>query len=128
MTNARQLAARFDASHSPLWCGTAEGRGFDAWLAAFWRGDCPPEPDTCPDAVSYLGGAVRWYEADDAVLGYVPGCGPRCFRVPRFAVEPALDEAVGADGPPCDGDEHDLTGRAPFSWLTGGEAEIVAGR
>ena len=112
MTSASRLADRFDVSHSPLIGTRTERQDFDAWLAGYWVGECPPEPDTCPDAVSFLAGAVggeaiRWYDADDAVLGYVPGLPRRCWRVPRTTTEPALDLTSDDDDPPCAGDEHD---------------------
>ena len=119
MTSAQHLALRFDASHSPLRAGTSERHDFDAWLARFWRQDCPPEPDTCPDAVSVLGGAggsdaVRWYDADDVVFGYLPGSPRRCFQIPFSVAEPSFADVLDEDGPDCDGDDHDLGGGAAF--------------
>jgi hypothetical protein len=124
MSTARRLARRFDAGRSSLRDATdlhdAPDRapGFDAWLSAFWRSDCPPEPDTCPDAVSFLGGAngggaIRWYEADGAVAGYLPGIPRRCFWVPSLGVEPAFDDVLADDGSPCHGDDHLFQGVLP---------------
>ena len=118
MITARRLARHCEAHHS-----TQQDRDrppdFDAWLTGYWRSDCPPEPDTCPDAVGFVGGAngkvVRWYETDAAVLGFVPGVSRQCFWVPGSAVEPTSDDVLDDDGPPCAGDEHDL--RPPAGWI-----------
>src|SRR5262245_49099676 len=95
MTTAARLARRFDAGHSCLRPVHDRATDFDSWLGAFWTIACPPEPDTCPDAVSLLDGfgtrAIRWYDQDDEVLGYLPGLASRCYRVPADAVEPPLD-------------------------------------
>jgi hypothetical protein len=126
MTTATRLARRFDASHSCLRPVHDRSTDFDAWLAAFWATGCPPEPDTCPDAVSLLDDhgrrAVRWYELDGNVLGYLPGLRSRCYRVPAGATEPSLDGILDDEGPVCGGDDHRpvdrpdlLIGLVPFA-------------
>jgi hypothetical protein len=116
MTTAARLAHRFDASQSPLRTTRDGSTGFDRWLAAFWTPFCPREPDTCPDAVSRLDDrgarAIRWYDVDGEVLGYLAGASARCYRVPASSIEPALDDVLDEDGPVCDGDDHDLRERA----------------
>lgn len=121
MISARRIARHYE-SHRSTFQDPAQQPEFDAWLAGFWRSDCPPEPDTCPDAVSFVGGAggggaVRWYETDGAVLGFVPGVPRRCFWVPGSAVEPTSDDVLDDGGPPCAGDEHDLRPQPYWSQL-----------
>jgi hypothetical protein len=116
MTTADRLARRFDVSQSPLRPTIGGSTGFDRWLAAFWTPFCPPEPDTCPDAVSRLDDfgarAIRWYDLDGEVLGYLAGLPARCYRVPAGTIEPSPDEVLDEDGPVCDGDDHDVRDRA----------------
>jgi hypothetical protein len=127
MTTATRLARRFDASRSCLRGGHDRSTGFDAWLAACWSSTCPPEPDTCPDAVSLLDGygrrAIRWYELDNEVLGYLPGLPSRCYRVPGDAVEPPPDGVLDEDGPVCEGDDREPPDR--FDRLVAARVELV---
>lgn len=93
MTGAHDLALRYDQYVSALWRGdTAAAHAFGAWMEAHWRGDGPPEPDSCPDALSVCGGAgkgIRWYTTTTAVLGYVSGR-RGCYQVAITAVPPIL--------------------------------------
>ena len=93
MTSARDLALRYDEYVSALWRGDAStAHAFGAWLEARWRGDGPPEPEACPDAISACGGAgkgIRWYETAAGILGYVPGR-QGCFQISRAAVPPMV--------------------------------------
>ena len=93
MLSPHDLARAFDRRVAAQGRGETDGNGpaFDAWLAAFWTGEGPSEPATCPDALSPLsatGLSVRWYARDGGVLGYVPGRQRGCYRVPAEAVLP----------------------------------------
>jgi hypothetical protein len=119
MITAGQIARHYEAHLSTFKDGDQQP-DVDAWLARFWRSDCPPEPDTCPDAVTFVGGAngggaVRWYETDGAILGFVPGVSRQCFWVPGSAVEPTSDDVLDDNGPPCAGDEHDWRSRTDWT-------------
>ena len=107
MLTPRELALAYDRFVAARWRGE-EGatEAFAVWLEAHWTGDAPPEPDDCPDAVSFLGGAgagIRWYAAGGAVLGYVAGRQRGCYWVPLGAapppVRPPVDVPLGQDAP-----------------------------
>mgnify|MGYP000073562650 CR=1 FL=1 len=85
---ARELAAGFLRYASACWRGDRCAAAFPLRLSAYWRPAMPPAPAAAPAAFSPHGAAgrgIRWYEAGQEVLGYVPGQ-PGGYRVPALAV------------------------------------------
>ena len=106
MVCAQQLAVRYERyatvldRHYPTCHGRGElaaVRTFMAWIESFWGDDAPPEPTTCPDAIS-IGpqeAVVRWYDAGSAVLGYATDL-VGCYRVPVADAPPAVSARPAA--------------------------------
>lgn len=100
MSSARKLALLYDQYVAAARRDDREiVDAFADWLGDFWDVG-PAEPTTPPSAVSLLGGigrGVRWYETDDAVLGYVRGWRRRgCYRVPIAALAPRAERLMTA--------------------------------
>jgi len=94
MTSAVQIASQYDRCFATLWRGDGTTvNALEAWLKPFWTEEYQPEPAAKPDAVSVFGGSgngIRWFETATLILGYVPGCLDRCYKVPRSATIPAV--------------------------------------
>ncbi len=85
---ARDLATGFLRYASACWRGDTCAAAFPLRLSAYWRPALPPPPAAAPDAVSLHGAAgrgIRWYQAGQDVLGYVPGL-VGGYQVPARAV------------------------------------------
>jgi len=97
---AGALARAYDAHLAAWWRGEADPRPFAAWLAARWDPETAPPPGQ-PAALSPLGAGgrgIRWYEAEEAVLGVVPGLAGG-YRVPR-SEDPPPPPAFGQSETP----------------------------
>jgi hypothetical protein len=73
---ASELATGFLRYASACWRGDRCAAVFPLRLSAYWHPALPPAPVAAPDAVSPHGAAgrgIRWYQAGQDVLGYVPG-------------------------------------------------------
>lgn len=95
---ARELAAGFLRHASSCWRGDRCAAAFPLRLSAYWRPAMPPLPVAAPAAVSPHGAAgrgIRWYEAGQDVLGYVPGL-PGGYQVPARVV-PGLAQCAPAE-------------------------------
>ncbi|MCC2628849.1 MAG: hypothetical protein K0S14_2499 [Thermomicrobiales bacterium] len=90
----RQIALTYDRVVSAHWRGeTDTATALDAWFEAHWSDQAPPEPDAPPEGTSVLGDSgagIRWYERDEAVLGYVSRRPNGCYRVAVREAVPAL--------------------------------------
>ena len=100
MSSARKLALLYDQYVAAVRAGDQEiVDAFADWLGDFWDAG-PPEPTVEPSAISLLGGVgrgVRWYETEDAVLGYVRGWRRRgCYRVPLAELAPRPQKLAAA--------------------------------
>jgi hypothetical protein len=91
---ARSLARLHDRYLSAVWRGEDVGDVAD-WLAAHWQESAPPMPRGLPDAVSFGGTAsIRWYCQGTMVAGYPQRSETGCYRVPIWAVPPAVAAPV----------------------------------
>jgi hypothetical protein len=85
---ARALALGYLRYASASWRGDEQAPVFPLRLGAYWHPELPAAPAATPHAVSPHGGGgrgIRWYEAGDEVLGYVPG-EHGGYRVPAATV------------------------------------------
>jgi hypothetical protein len=105
MITAHELARRHDEAVAALWRGDpAPVRTLTTWLAEFRQTAAPDEPAGQPTATSVLGGGgagIRWYDGENAVVGYVRGASGRYYRVPTSERLP-MDDAAGDEGVPDD--------------------------
>jgi hypothetical protein len=94
LASPRQIALTYDRVVSAHWRGeTDTASALDAWFAAHWSNQAPPEPEAPPEGTSVLGDSgagIRWYVCDDVVLGFVTRRPDGCYRVPMREAVPSL--------------------------------------
>ena len=90
MLSPEGLAAYFERFVADRTAGAPDADRFAAWLESHWMNQAAPEPGEPPAAVSELGGfgAIRWYDAAGAILGYPVGPARGCYLVPRQDAPP----------------------------------------
>lgn len=117
--SAGALARAYLEYVSAYWRGDAPASQMGDQLATFFGADMPPEPMRPADAFSPHGArgrGIRWYECDDAVLGYVPGA-TSGYRIPQACVADlcsadtgvALRGSIPHDNPPRSKVDHQET-------------------
>ncbi len=101
MLSARTFAVLYDLHLAAVWRGDEPSGAFGNWLEARWCEGNLTEPDSVPAAVSLLGGGgagIRWYEVDDALVGFVKGRPRGCYVVANDDEPPPPAELL----PPSD--------------------------
>lgn len=96
---AEALARAYLEYMSGYWRGDDGASTFGERLAAFCGTGLPSEPMRDADAFSPHGAGghgIRWYECDDEICGYIPGCATG-YRIPATCVaELARTVGIGA--------------------------------